>query len=464
MNGERRRGVRPGRALGSVVVVAVLLAFGSQPETVPVDRTAAGPPASTTSAAAATGWCGAGRSAVDRKPDLEPSSERLVHVLYALPADAEDRFDELAGAIVTDVAAIDAWWRAEDPTRAPRWDLYPFGTCSGPAALDLGFVRLPRAGAEYADSDALEPLVRDLGPVIGRVEKSVVFYDGPRSNAAVCGSSLIAPLYAGRFAFSFVWLRSSCAGDVGSARAAAVSAAHELVHSLGAVQSEGPPNRCRDASRSGHVCDDAADLMFPYSSSRALAATRLDTGHDDYYGHTAAWWDVQDSPWLTRLPQRRLVVSVLRAGGAGSVLAGPSGLACPGTCTTVWDDGLRLRLRATAEPGSRLRAWSGACTGRDSTCGLTIGGPTRVTATFGPLAYRVSVTVRGRGRIVSEPAGLVCGSSCGAWFAPGARVRLRPISPTGSRFERWAGACSGRGSCVLTADRDRSVTATFVRR
>jgi hypothetical protein len=45
-----------------------------------------------------------------------------VHVVYAFPADGADRFATAASQIATDVAAIDAWWRREDPTRTPRFD------------------------------------------------------------------------------------------------------------------------------------------------------------------------------------------------------------------------------------------------------------------------------------------------------------------------------------------------------
>ena len=55
-----------------------------------------------------------------------------------------------APLIAADVGAIDAWWRGQDPTRAPRWDLYPFAGCApGFGQLDISFVRLESPGSAY---------------------------------------------------------------------------------------------------------------------------------------------------------------------------------------------------------------------------------------------------------------------------------------------------------------------------
>jgi hypothetical protein len=327
--------------------------------------------------------------------------------------------------------------------------------------LDLGFARLPHAGAYYADSSQIEVLAADLVSIVGAGEKTFVYYDGPRSEPGVCGSSHIAPAYAGRLGFTFVWLQSLCAGDIGSGGIAAVTGAHELVHSFGAVQVEGPSNRCLDASRVGHVCDDAHDLMFPYASGAGLSDTVLDVGRDDYYAHSGRWWDVQDSPWLTRLPQRSLTVTVQQRGGAGKVSGLPGTADCRARCTAVLDDGLRVRLRPAAESGSRLWSWRGACSGWHG-CVVTMDDARSVTATFGPDRNRVTVAVRGRGRVVSTPVGINCTGGCGAWFVPDVAVRLRALPRPGWRFARWTGACVGGGACRFRTDADRTVSAVFV--
>src|SRR6266508_1130461 len=75
-------------------------------------------------------------------------------------------------------------------------------------------------------------------------------------------------------------------------------AAHELLHLLGAVP-EGAPHGCPDAH--AHDCDRESDVMRSGGFSDSLSDYLLDAGRDDYYGHSGAWWDVQDSPFLARL-------------------------------------------------------------------------------------------------------------------------------------------------------------------
>ena len=70
----------------------------------------------------------ASRPPIDRKPEIDLSSPRQVHVTYAIPADAPDQFGTLAPRIATDMEAMDTWWRGQDgdtdaplrPVRLPR--------------------------------------------------------------------------------------------------------------------------------------------------------------------------------------------------------------------------------------------------------------------------------------------------------------------------------------------------------
>ena len=101
--------------------------------------------------AASVDWCGAGQPAVvDRKPEADYSSFRHVHVTYVIPADAPSRMEALASKIVTDLAAADAWWQREDPSRTIRFDRFAFPGCASKlGSLDLGFLRLARPAAAY---------------------------------------------------------------------------------------------------------------------------------------------------------------------------------------------------------------------------------------------------------------------------------------------------------------------------
>jgi hypothetical protein len=68
----------------------------------------------------------------------------------------------------------------------------------------------------------------------------------------------------------------------------------------------------------------------------------------------------------------------------------------------------------------------------------------------------------GSGAVTSDPAGIVCGSTCSAAFPYGSSVTLTAAAGSGSTFNGWSGdSCSGVVSCVVTMDAARLVTADF---
>jgi hypothetical protein len=70
----------------------------------------------------------------------------------------------------------------------------------------------------------------------------------------------------------------------------------------------------------------------------------------------------------------------------------------------------------------------------------------------------------GKGEVKSAPAGVVCGNGCAGatgTFAYATVVTLTAKPAGGSLFIGWSGACSGTGTCVVTIDGNKSVTATF---
>ncbi len=77
----------------------------------------------------------------------------------------------------------------------------------------------------------------------------------------------------------------------------------------------------------------------------------------------------------------------------------------------------------------------------------------------------VSLTVgragSGTGTISSNPAGIYCGGTCSAVFTSGTVVSLTATSASGSVFSGWGGACSGSGTCSVTMDAAKNITATF---
>ncbi len=80
-----------------------------------------------------------------------------------------------------------------------------------------------------------------------------------------------------------------------------------------------------------------------------------------------------------------------------------------------------------------------------------------------PINNLLSVTLAGTGsgNVTSVPAGINCAGDCSEAYASGTPVTLTATSTAGSTFTGWSGACSGTGSCALTMDVAKSVTATF---
>jgi hypothetical protein len=413
-------------------------------------------------AAAATPvtWCGTDRLGANRTPDVETGSQFRVHVTYAIPSDGQDRFGTVASQIATDIGAIDEWWRGQDSTRTPRFDLFAFPGCTTQfGRLDIGFARLPRPGSFYADLDLLA-LSADLNVFGPPAVKNIVYYDGPVLKADVCGTTgYLADNAGGPFGFAFVWLRASdCEVDVGSGRLTAEVAAHELIHNLGAVQRQAP-HHCGDPQLEGHVCDSRSDLLFPYISSGAtIANTVLDVGRDDYYGHSGSWWDVQDSPWLMHLPLFPLAVSVDGAGGSVSADAGA--ISCPPACSADLEHGTKVTVRPV---GGFFKGWSGACSGPGS-CVVTMDAAKSVTATFGTGQFALAVKVTGRGAVRSTPSGIACPKSCSHLFAASSTVHLAAKAAKGYRFTGWSGACRGTKGCAVKLDSAKSVRAGFRKR
>lgn len=238
-------------------------------------------------------WCGTA-TAVDRLPDVTPGY--AVHVLYVRQPGTADRLTSVAPRFVGDAAAIETWWRGDDPTRSLRFDLFEPAGCPSPfGTLDITSLELPRpVGSIGAAFTELRTMLSDLG--FRQPEKAyLVYFDGPTGqsgNERVCGQGA-APSF-GRSGIAVVYL-DSCGADAGDTLRPVV-AVHELVHVLGAVSPSGPQHCER-----GHVCDSTQDLMRAFLSNAELESLVLDSGRDDYYGHGGTWPDIQDSLFLERL-------------------------------------------------------------------------------------------------------------------------------------------------------------------
>jgi hypothetical protein len=327
-------------------------------------------------------WCGADEVSANRVPNLQVSSSHQIRVVYAIPSDGADNFAQDASAIATDIASIDEWWRGQDPTRTPRFDLYPFPGCTTTFGdLDLGFVRTTSPGATYLGTSNVNiaQLANQIGVSTSQAVKTLVYYNGPVVDPYICGTSFTWPMLGDGLGMSFLFLQANCFSDLGQGGALARVALHELIHNLGAVP-DAAPNDCPPPD-GGHVCDTSTDIMYPYTyDGETLGTAVLDVNRDDYYGHSGSWWDVQDSPWLVHLPQFSLSAA---AKGPGKVAGVPGVAACAPACSATLDSDLTVLLVARPAAGSVFLGWRGTCKGTGA-CEVAMNGPKSAVAVFGP--------------------------------------------------------------------------------
>jgi hypothetical protein len=78
--------------------------------------------------------------------------------------------------------------------------------------------------------------------------------------------------------------------------------------------------------------------------------------------------------------------------------------------------------------------------------------------------YTLNITNAGTGTgtVISSPVGINCGSDCTEPYNAGTVITLTASSGGGSTFAGWSGGgCNGIGQCVITMNKDLTVSASF---
>jgi hypothetical protein len=193
-----------------------------------------------------------------------------------------------------------------------------------------------------------------------------------------------------------------------------------------------------------------------------LAGFRLDAAHDDYYDHDGSWPDLRDSVYLRRVGERRSTIA-LTVRGRGAVASPVPGLVCMSSCTTVWDAGMEVPLRASPAPGYRFVRWEGECSGRTNCTVSLQGARIDVTALFAKPTMRLALVVVGRGALHAG-ARWTCTRACSREVRSYAPVRVQARPAPGWRVKSWSGSCRGSGStCVVPMERATGVRVLFAR-
>ena len=155
---------------------------------------------------------------------------------------------------------------------------------------------------------------------------------------------------------------------------------------------------------------------------------------------------------------------------------------CPQSrCSTQYKQGTSVTFTATPNGSDSFIGWGGDCSGSSPTCTVSV--PTvdtskSITAAFTgssggggggpppppppPSRYSLNVVKSGSGSgsLVSDPAGIDCGSTCSMTSDNGQLIRLKPTAAPGSVFKGFSGACTG-ATCEFTLVADSTVTAVF---
>jgi hypothetical protein len=77
-------------------------------------------------------------------------------------------------------------------------------------------------------------------------------------------------------------------------------------------------------------------------------------------------------------------------------------------------------------------------------------------------AMTVTRSGSGSGSVSSNPSGISCGATCSMNVNSGSTLALTATASPGSVFAGWTGACTGLGTCSVTATAASSVDAKFV--
>ena len=213
-----------------------------------------------------------------------------------------------------------------------------------------------------------------------------------------------------------------------------------------------------------------SDCTEIYARGTGVTLTATPSGNASFAGWSGACTGTGTTCSLTMNGPRSVtatfttkpVLTVNKAGnGGGTVTSSPAGIDCGADCTEPYDEGTTVTLTANPDATSTFAGWGGACGGTGQ-CTVTMNASKSVTATF---TTKPVLTVNkdgdGGGTVTSSPAGIDCGLDCTEAYNEGTMVMLTASPDLTSTFGGWSGACSGTGTCTVTMDASKSVTATF---
>lgn len=224
---------------------------------------------------------------------------------------------------------------------------------------------------------------------------------------------------------------------------------------------------------SGIIC--GATCSGTYASGTAVTLTASPASGSSFTGWNGGGCSATGTCTVTLTASTTVTASfalnsvgltVSKAGaGTGTVTSTPAGISCGTTCSASYAYGTAVTLKATPATGSTFGGWSGGGCSGTGACTVALSAATTVTATFTSQTVSLAVSVSGKGTVTSTPAGINCGKSCLANYAPGTVVTLSATPGLGFKFKGWSGGtCTGTGTCTVSLTTATSASASFAKK
>lgn len=243
------------------------------------------------------------------------------------------------------------------------------------------------------------------------------------------------------------------------------------------VSKDGAGGGSVSSTPTGIDCGADCNESFVYGSSITLVASADGSsefvswaGCSSSMGVSCTISSIDSAKSITAtFAKRRFTLTTTRT-GAGVISSDPAGLTCGSTCSADFDADTPITLTAApTDASSQFSSWSGCPSPTGNTCTLSLSAATTVSATFTtvPRALSITKTGGGSGTVTGTVGGagdtpISCGAMCNADISHGSMVTLTAMAAANSTFVGWSGSgCMGTGSCVVTMDAAKNVTAEF---
>lgn len=225
-------------------------------------------------------------------------------------------------------------------------------------------------------------------------------------------------------------------------------------------------------TNTGEPCKNVEAGINTSTGQKTLSGFQAYCNYDITYYVGGAGGNASDTVTVNVNPvavKSNYVLTVNKNLSSAIVNSSAAGITCGSDCTETYVSGTKVTLSIGVLPGGYyFSGWTGGCTGNSTTCTVTMNANKTVTANFASYQSNTLTVKRtgvGLGTVASNPAGINCGADCTETYVTGsipAKVTLSlTYIPGGYYFGGWSGACTGTGSCVITMDASKTVTANF---